>query len=77
MLSPAHGESRNQNTASVLALLVHDLGEAIGLVSLGLPNRPHLEKVYRKAHLRDLPCSLGPGQSAADDRNRFAHWKGL
>jgi hypothetical protein len=45
------------------------LGEVVGVVRVGFPNRPHLMKHDTNAALRDLKGRLTASQSAANDMN--------
>ena len=48
----------------------HQLGEAIGLVRLGRPHRPHLVQYYVVAALGQRPGGFGAGETAAYDVDR-------
>ena len=49
------------------------LGQRVGLMGLGRPDRPHLVEHDRHALLRELPGRLAAGEPAADDVNFVGH----
>ena len=50
-----------------------ELGEVVGLVDGGPPDRPHLEEVDAQAAAGELPCRFTTGEAAPDDRYLRRH----
>jgi hypothetical protein len=50
----------------------HELGEAVGLMRGGVPDRAHLDERYLMPALSELPGGFAAGEAAANDQG-FIH----
>ena len=51
----------------------NNLGEPVGPVRSGWPNRAHFEETNLCALARNLPGGLGAGEAPTDDSDDFSH----